>query len=117
MAGLVAQWGQTQIGRYGYSSIGAVVGATYPAQGAELRAAFASVPFLVPGYGAQGGKSDDLALTFDERGLGAVVNASRSLMCAHQKSDAPYAQAAREEALRMRDDLLGALAKANRLSY
>ena len=117
MAELVAQWGQSQIGRHGYSSVGAVVGATYPAQGAELRAAFPSVPFLVPGYGAQGGKSDDLALTFDERGLGAVVNASRSLMCAHQKCDAPYAQATREEAVRMREDLLGALAKAKRLSY
>lgn len=72
-----------------FGPIGAVVGATYPAELAELRAAMPHVPLLVPGYGSQGGTSADVAAAFHDDGLGAVVNSSRGIIFAHTK--APYA--------------------------
>lgn len=105
MGKLCERWGQELPGKYGYSGVGAVVGATYPQQLTELRAELASTFFLVPGYGAQGGTADDIAGAFDKNGLGAIVNSSRGIMCAWQKSDcdeADYAAAAREEAIKMK---------------
>src|SRR5262249_13910843 len=67
---LVSEWGKGHRGALGYSLLGAVVGATYPSQLAELRAAAPAVPFLVPGYGAQGGSARDVAPAFDQHGLG-----------------------------------------------
>lgn len=67
------------IGDSGYSSIGAVVGATFPDQAQTLRSKMPQSIFLVPGYGAQGGTAEDVIPCFNEDGLGAVVNASRSL--------------------------------------
>ena len=102
-------WGEELPGKYGYSGVGAVVGATYPAQLGELRKVLPHTFFLVPGYGAQGGGADDVAPAFDENGLGAVVNSSRGIMCAWQKENcAPeeFAQAARREAIRMRDEIV-----------
>ncbi len=102
------KWGEQSIGKYGYSAVGAVVGATYPEQLKELRKDLPHTFFLVPGYGAQGGKADDIALAFDKRGLGAVVNSSRAIMCAYKKcgcDEKDYAQAARNEAIRMRDEI------------
>jgi orotidine-5'-phosphate decarboxylase len=106
----IAQWGENLMGIHGYSSVGAVVGATWPEEGKRLRALLPHTFFLVPGYGAQGAASKDLAGCFDDQGRGAVVNASRSLLCAHQrlKTD-DFAAAARNEALRMRDDLRRAI--------
>jgi len=111
MAELVKKWGKDSIGKYGYSNVGAVVGATYPKQLSELRAAMPSTYFLVPGYGAQGGAAADIAGAFDKNGLGAIINASRSIMCAYQKGDfkqEDFARAARIEAIRMRDEIKGA---------
>lgn len=108
------EWGQSLPGKYGYSGVGAVVGATYPEQLAELRGSLTRTFFLVPGYGAQGGGAKDVVPAFDARGLGAVVNASRSIMCAWQKNGAPeqdYAQAAAQEAVRMRDEIVSAIGK------
>lgn len=70
-----------------YGDVGAVVGATYPEQLAELRAIMPSTIFLVPGYGAQGGTAKDCAAAFDDRGLGAVVNNSRGLIFAYERKD------------------------------
>lgn len=101
-------WGEELPGKYGYSGVGAVVGATYPAQLGELRKVLPHTFFLVPGYGAQGGAADDVAPAFDENGLGGIVNSSRGIMCAWQKENcAPedYALAARREAIRMRDEI------------
>ena len=112
MGELCEQWGQQLPGKYGYSGVGAVVGATWPAQLSELRAALPHTFFLVPGYGAQGGGAADVAGAFDKDGLGAVINSSRGILCAWKKQGcAPedYAGAARREALRMRDDIVGAL--------
>ena len=102
----VSEWGERVMGREGYSSVGAVVGATYPEQGAKLRRRMPRVFFLLPGYGAQGASAAALAGCFDSRGRGAVVNASRSLICAYKKAGTDdFVSAARDEALRMRDEL------------
>ena len=110
MADLVMEWGAGLVGECGYSSIGAVVGATYPEQGTALRARMAQTPFLVPGYGAQGAGGAELKGCFDADGRGAVVNASRSLLAAHKKAEGtPWRDAVMAEAVRMRGDIMGAL--------
>ena len=88
---------------------GAVVGATYPGQLAEMREKAPHTFFLVPGYGAQGGGAQDAKNAFDQNGLGAVINSSRGIMCAWKKqglTEEDFAQAARTEALRMKQDIL-----------
>ena len=106
----IAQWGEDLMGECGYSSVGAVVGATWPEESKKLRELFPRTFFLVPGYGAQGATAQDLKDCFDTRRRGAVVNASRSLLCAHQKQKTDdFVLAARIEALRMRDEILSAL--------
>jgi len=70
-------------GPSGYGSVGAVVGATYPEQLAELRAAMPHAWLLIPGFGNQGGTARDVAAGFDAAGLGAVVNNSRGIIFAH----------------------------------
>ncbi|MBQ3939953.1 MAG: orotidine-5'-phosphate decarboxylase, partial [Oscillospiraceae bacterium] len=102
------EWGADSIGTYGYSAVGAVVGATYPEQLSELRARLPHTLFLVPGYGAQGGGAAGIAGGFDKNGLGAIVNSSRAILCAYKKEgcdERDFAGAARREALRMREDL------------
>ena len=109
MGAACEEWGKSLPGKYGYSGVGAVVGATYPAQLGELREAMPSTFFLVPGYGAQGGGAKDVAPGFDRNGLGAIVNASRSILCAWKKTNAApedFAKAAAAEAVRMRDDIM-----------
>ncbi len=114
MGAMCETWGEELPGRYGYSGVGAVVGATYPAQLAELRQALPRTFFLVPGYGAQGGGAADVASAFDQDGGGAVINSSRAIMCAWKKEGCPpeeYAGAALREAVRMKEDILAALEK------
>jgi orotidine-5'-phosphate decarboxylase len=106
MADLVSGWGEALIGDCGYSSVGAVVGATWPAESTALRKRMPHTPFLVPGYGAQGATGKDLSGCFDMNKGGAVINASRSLLCAHQKRpEMGWLEAIRAEAVRMRDDI------------
>ncbi|MBQ8824632.1 MAG: orotidine-5'-phosphate decarboxylase [Ruminococcus sp.] len=110
MGDMCEEWGSSQIGKYGYSSVGAVVGATYPEQLIELRKRLPHTMFLVPGYGAQGGGAQGVAGAFDENGLGAIVNSSRAVMCAYKKEEncpeTDFAQAARREVIRMREDIV-----------
>ncbi len=80
----VAEWGASCMGE-GYSNIGAVVGATYPAMGKVLRKIMPKAFILVPGYGAQGGKGADLVHFFNEDGLGAIVNSSRGIIAAYKQ--------------------------------
>jgi orotidine-5'-phosphate decarboxylase len=75
------------LGSCGYGTVGAVVGATYPRQLAELRAAMPRTWFLVPGFGSQGGTAADVAAAFDARGLGAIVNNSRGIIFAHERPE------------------------------
>lgn len=112
VAKYVEKWGEELRGEYNYSSISAVVGATYPEQLKQLRQIAPHTYFLIPGYGAQGGKAEDIALGFDENGLGGIVNASRSLMCAYKSEmwkgkfeEKDYAKATRAEAIRMKEEL------------
>ena len=102
------KWGKEAPGKYGYSGVGVVAGATYPEQIAALRRDMPHTFFLIPGYGAQGGTAKDLVHAFDERGLGGIVNSSRGIICAWKKSSRPeteHALAARDEAIRMREDI------------
>ena len=109
MGDMCEKWGADSIGKYGYSAVGAVVGATYPEQLAEMREKLPHTFFLVPGYGAQGGGAEGVARGFDKDGLGAIVNSSRAVMCAYQKEEGcspeDFAGAARRECIRMRDDI------------
>jgi orotidine-5'-phosphate decarboxylase len=77
---------QTQ-GACAYGAVGAVVGATYPRQVAELREAMPNTWFLVPGFGSQGGSARDVAAAFDGKGLGAIVNNSRGIIFAHARKE------------------------------
>lgn len=110
MGRMCEDWGSKLMGSYGYSAVGAVVGATYPQQLAEMREKLPHTFFLVPGYGAQGGGAEDVKNAFDDNGLGAIINSSRGIMCAWKNQDGmtenDFAAAARAEAIRMRDEIL-----------
>ncbi len=95
-------------GKYGYTMAGAVTGATYPADIQALRQRLKHTFFLVPGYGAQGGTAADVANAFDQNGHGAIVNSSRGIMCAWQKTGQDgrdFKEAARNAAIAMREDI------------
>lgn len=109
MGGLVDSWGINDVGENGYSLVGAVVGATYPEQAKKLRHLMPNTFFLVPGYGAQGGKADDVKWCFDKNGMGAVINSSREIIFAYEKmpefGEAGYDKAARYACVKMKEDL------------
>lgn len=109
VASLVEGWGRDLIGDTGFSSVGAVIGATYPEEARTLRNLMPNQIFLVPGYGAQGGGAEDVKPCFHENGTGAIVNSSRGIIFAYQKDEKwkeeQYHEAAREAALAMKDDL------------
>ena len=106
----VSEWGETFM-EGSYSNVGAVVGATYPEQGAALRKLMPHTFILAPGYGAQGASARDLRHFFDKDGMGAIVNSSRGIIAAYTKE--PYKrfgaehfdEAARAAALDMIADL------------
>jgi orotidine-5'-phosphate decarboxylase len=87
VAEAVGQWARENLGRCGFGDVGAVVGATYPEEMAALRTLIPEVPFLVPGFGAQGGSAADTAGAFRSDGLGAVVNSSRGIIFAFEPGE------------------------------
>ncbi len=87
VADLVEQMSLDTLGGSGYGLAGAVVGATYPEQLAELRSAMPHTWFLVPGFGSQGGAAKDVVPAFDSAGLGAIINNSRHLIFAHSRPE------------------------------
>ena len=108
MGGLVEEWGKDCIGKYGYSAVGAVVGATHPQQAQILRREMPHTFFLIPGYGAQGGTADDLKVCFDKDGLGGIVNSSRGILCAYKQekyAGLSFDAAARQACIDMKNDL------------
>lgn len=108
MGGLVEEWGSSSIGKYGYSAVGAVVGATHPEQARILRGEMPHTFFLIPGYGAQGGTADDLKVCFDKDGLGGIVNSSRGILCAYRQekyAGLAFNAAARQACIDMKNDL------------
>ena len=114
MGGLVEKWGATTIGKYGYSAVGAVVGATHPTEAARLREVLPHTFFLIPGYGAQGGNAEMLKSCFGKDGLGGVVNNSRGILCAYKKKGGLYYEAAREACIEMQKDLASVIGKMGR---
>ncbi|XZE51937.1 orotidine-5'-phosphate decarboxylase [Planctomycetaceae bacterium SH139] len=109
---LVEQLNEARRGDSGYGPIGAVVGATYPAQLTELRARMPSAWLLIPGFGAQGGAAEDVRTGFDSSGLGAIVNSSRHIIFAHRRpelaarfEDAAWQQAVEAATLEMNQQL------------
>ncbi len=94
------------LGTNGYGPIGAVVGCTHIEEGMELRKKLDNMFFLIPGYGAQGGKAEDVAL-YLRNGNGGVVNSSRKILLAYKEcqDNVSFEEAARMEAVRMREDI------------
>lgn len=115
----VNRYAQEYKGVRGYSSIGAVVGASYSEQAQVLRKIMPDSIFLVPGYGAQGGSAQDLTDCFNDDGYGAVVNSSRGIIFAYEKYEGgnpeKFAEAAREATEKMVKDIRVALKEAGKL--
>ena len=104
----VLKLGENYIGEHGYSSIGGVMGCTHAEEGIELRKQLSSMFFLIPGYGAQGGKAEDVALYLNN-GNGGVVNSSRGILLGykkHENGEAKFAECARLETIKMKEDIL-----------
>ncbi len=111
VAARVNAWGNDFVGASGLSSVGAVVGATYPVQARRARELMPAATILVPGYDTQGGTAADAVASARADGAGFIVNASRSLMYAHRKKDGKKpVEAAAEYAEAMRLELNAALA-------
>lgn len=110
MGHFVDSWGSEDIAECGYNFVGAVVGATYPAEAAKLRKIMPNTLFLVPGYGAQGGSAADTKACFDENGFGALIVSARAIIYAFAENAADkdgrnYAEAARNAAIKMNAEL------------
>ena len=123
MARLMRDWSQDNIGKGGYAALGGVVGATYPAQMLAVRKETPQNFILIPGYGAQGGTASDIVHGFDNKGLGAIVNASRSIDFAYQSATykdrftpEQFGEAAGQAAEDMRVAINEALEQAGKLS-
>jgi len=101
VAGLVREWGEDLVGERGLSSVGAVVGATYPREVAEMRRLLPQSVLLLPGVGAQGGSPADLARAFTSGPAGALVSASRSVIYAYREVGGDWRAAAGAEAARL----------------
>jgi len=106
------------MGTHGYSSLGAVVAATFPRDAARIRALMPRSYFLVPGYGAQGGTAQDVIPSFNPDGAGAIINSSRAVIYAYYQP--PYAEefglerweeAVESAVIAMNDDINSALAQ------
>ena len=113
MGHLVSEWGKSLTGSSGYSSAGAVVGATFPHEAKLLREEMKNSFFLVPGYGAQGGGAEGVVSCFNPDGCGAIINSSRAIMYAYMKENDSrnYKKHARDEALRMKKEITDELQK------
>jgi orotidine-5'-phosphate decarboxylase len=115
LASLIQQWGQGTEGTRGYQAVGAVVGATYPAEAAQLRQLMPYTYFLVPGYGAQGAGAADVQACFGADGYGAVVNSSRAILYAFRQEtyqafgEDRFPEAARAAVMAMKEELAAVL--------
>jgi len=114
---LCHKWGLTSIDSDGYSAVGAVVGATYPAEAAQLRNIMPHAYFLVPGFGAQGAKPQDVVACFNPDGLGAVVNSAREIIFAFTKRGGDYQTAARSAALEAQQSITKALREERKCAW
>ena len=107
----IMEMGKDLVSDCGYHPLGGVIGCTHVEEGKALRKRFNSMFFLIPGYGAQGGKAEDVAMYLNN-GNGGVVNSSRGILLAYKKQNRPdtdFAICAREESIRMRDEIRNAV--------
>ena len=118
LAELVCSWAEELMGVHGYSSLGAVVAATFPQDAARIRALMPHCYFLVPGYGAQGGTAQDVLPSFNPDGTGAIINSSRGVIYAyyqppHAEEFGPerWEEAVEAAVIAMNDDINSALAE------
>lgn len=117
LAKLVNATGKSHMGKYGYSGIGAVVGATYPKEAKELRKIMKDNFFLVPGFGAQGGRTEDIVSCFNDDGLGAIVSSSRAILYQYQEvsnynnTEVMYKEIVRGQAQKMQQAIYSELRK------
>jgi orotidine-5'-phosphate decarboxylase len=112
IAGVLNQIGEDLVGESGYSSVGAVIGATFPEEGRRLRRLMPRALILVPGYGAQGGNAKAAAECFNDDGLGAIVNSSRGITYAFGDPDISrdaFVRSVRENTRRMIDEVNAAV--------
>ena len=112
VADKITELGSKCTGESGYTAIGGVIGCTHVDEGKKIRANYNNMFFLIPGYGAQGGTAEDVALYLNN-GNGGVVNSSRGILLAYKKAGKPeqFAECAREEAIKMRDAIRNAVNK------
>lgn len=110
VADKITEAGQTVKGKYGYTAIGGVIGCTHVEEGKEIRNRYSDMFFLIPGYGAQGGTAEDVAL-YLKNGNGGVVNSSRGILLAYKKEnrELEFAECARNEAIKMRGAIRAAI--------
>ena len=103
--------GKTCIGEHGYSGIGMVIGGTHIEEASEIRARYKDSFFLIPGYGAQGGKAEDIA-QYLTCGNGGVVNSSRGILLAWKKQPGvKFDEAAYNECVTMKEAIGNACAQ------
>lgn len=121
VAEYVNEWAKMVIGKSNYSSVGAVVGATFPEEASNLRKLLPQSYFLVPGYGIQGGKAEDMIKFFNPDGYGALISSSRGINYAYLydnfEKNKKFDVAARNATLRMNNSINSALAKSNLLNW
>ena len=132
MARLIKEWGKNpefvgegnSHGKFGYSNIGGVVGATFPEQTALLRKEIPKNFMLIPGYGAQGGTAKDIVNSVNDDGFGAIISASRSINFAYQKSpykeefsETEFGAAAGKAAKDMQETINKELEKSGKIAY
>ena len=99
----LSELGRDYIGESGYSSIGLVIGGTHTEEATAIRAAYPQTFFLIPGYGAQGGKAEDIA-QYLTKGNGGVVNSSRGILLAYKKQPGTaFDEAAYNECVNMKE--------------
>ena len=105
VARLVSEWGEDLVGERGLSSVGAVVGATYPRAVGEARRLLPRAVLLLPGIGAQGAGPADVARAFTSGPASALVAASRSVLYAFRTSDEDWRAAVAHEAARLKNEV------------
>ncbi len=105
---LLDKKGKELLGQSHYSPIGAVVGCTHPEDGVAIREYMKNTFFLIPGYGAQGGKPQDV-VKYLINGNGGIINSSRGLILAYKKETwkgLKFDEAARKATIEMKDTIL-----------
>lgn len=117
VANIVNKIGKSHLGEYGYSSFGAVTGATYKEELVDIRSLMPNSYFLIPGYGAQGGVASDVVGGFNEDGLGAIINSSRAIIYAYKNYGKEIKESSRMAVIEMNRNINNALEEANKLAW